>query len=423
MTTNTTTGERIAQKRRETALSQEQLGAEMGVSRQAIYKWESGAALPEIENLVQLAKRFDVSIGWLLGLEESEAKGDNELTEVQLKMVEEIAERYRPTVTKRKKWLVLGGAAAVLIALAVLFTSLFHRLSTLQKDNADLNNNVLSLQGSVYNVQSGVQAQIDQITGEVKEALEQQTMLTSSYTCDIKTYDLKKNTITFSVTASPKVAHEGTRAVFTAVSGEETVEQEGRGNGQLYRAELTCPLSDQIGVSVSFFHDDQQENQLLERYEHLYSDTLPCWFFDGDLFYTEVVDTLPAGVLSRIYQVFDSHTLAAAKVSSLRVGVFRDNKLLQWLTPFEELTDQQKENLVKDNPIDYHQSTEHATFMLTEDVPLSSKGDYAIVIVITDEAGRTTCYPGITIDRNGEYWELNLKADFPTASKGENWGF
>ena len=43
-----TTGQRIAQKRKEIGLSQEALGEELGVSRQSIYKWESDAALPEI---------------------------------------------------------------------------------------------------------------------------------------------------------------------------------------------------------------------------------------------------------------------------------------------------------------------------------------------------------------------------------------
>ena len=47
-----TTGQRIAQKRKELELSQEALGAELGVSRQSIYKWESDSALPEIDKLV-----------------------------------------------------------------------------------------------------------------------------------------------------------------------------------------------------------------------------------------------------------------------------------------------------------------------------------------------------------------------------------
>ncbi|MEI3330110.1 MAG: helix-turn-helix transcriptional regulator [Oscillospiraceae bacterium] len=53
-----TTGQRIAQKRKELELSQEALGAELGVSRQSIYKWVFDAALPEIDKLVALSRRF-----------------------------------------------------------------------------------------------------------------------------------------------------------------------------------------------------------------------------------------------------------------------------------------------------------------------------------------------------------------------------
>ena len=93
-----TTGQRIARKRKEAGLSQEALGAELGVSRQSIYKWESDAALPEIDKLVALSRRFGVTVGWLLGVEEAPetppAPDSGELTDAQLKMVEEITERY-----------------------------------------------------------------------------------------------------------------------------------------------------------------------------------------------------------------------------------------------------------------------------------------------------------------------------------------
>ena len=66
-----TLGQRIAQKRKELGLSQEGLGERLGVSRQAIYKWESDAALPEIDKLITLSRIFSVSVGWLLGVEEA----------------------------------------------------------------------------------------------------------------------------------------------------------------------------------------------------------------------------------------------------------------------------------------------------------------------------------------------------------------
>ena len=119
-----TIGQRIAQKRKELGLSQEALGAELGVSRQSIYKWESDSALPEIDKLIALSRRFAVSVGWLLGVEESpvpesgehaEPAPSGELNETQLRMVEEIVERYaaaqpKPPAPRRRKLLALAAA-------------------------------------------------------------------------------------------------------------------------------------------------------------------------------------------------------------------------------------------------------------------------------------------------------------------------
>ncbi|MDE7172404.1 MAG: helix-turn-helix domain-containing protein, partial [Oscillospiraceae bacterium] len=88
-----TVGQRIAQKRKELGISQEGLGERLGVSRQTVYKWESDAALPEIEKLVNLSREFSVSIDWLLG-QEDEAREPRELTPEQIRVVEEIVGRY-----------------------------------------------------------------------------------------------------------------------------------------------------------------------------------------------------------------------------------------------------------------------------------------------------------------------------------------
>ena len=56
-----TLGERIAQLRREAGLSQEALAERMGVSRQAVSKWEKSQSFPDTENLLALAALFGVS--------------------------------------------------------------------------------------------------------------------------------------------------------------------------------------------------------------------------------------------------------------------------------------------------------------------------------------------------------------------------
>lgn len=52
--------------RKEKYLSQEQLAEIMGVSRQAVSKWEQGSGYPETEKLIELAKKLDISLDALL---------------------------------------------------------------------------------------------------------------------------------------------------------------------------------------------------------------------------------------------------------------------------------------------------------------------------------------------------------------------
>ena len=61
-----TLGEKLQMLRRSRGLSQEQLAAELDVSRQAISKWETGAADPSTANLLALAKLYGVSAEELL---------------------------------------------------------------------------------------------------------------------------------------------------------------------------------------------------------------------------------------------------------------------------------------------------------------------------------------------------------------------
>ena len=51
-------------------LSQDQLGKALGYkSHSIIAQWESGKIFPSIENLISIAKFFDVTIDYLVGLE------------------------------------------------------------------------------------------------------------------------------------------------------------------------------------------------------------------------------------------------------------------------------------------------------------------------------------------------------------------
>ncbi len=62
--------ERLKELRIASNLSARELANKIGVSFVAIYKWEKGERMPNLENLVALAKYFKVSIDYLCGLED-----------------------------------------------------------------------------------------------------------------------------------------------------------------------------------------------------------------------------------------------------------------------------------------------------------------------------------------------------------------
>ena len=116
-----TIGQRIAECRKALGISQEGLGEQMGVSRQAISKWEADGAIPEIDKLIALSRLFGVSVGWLLGTEDS-PKPEAGLNDEQLEMIERIMQRYQHSEPKRKPvaMLICLGCAVLALILSVI---------------------------------------------------------------------------------------------------------------------------------------------------------------------------------------------------------------------------------------------------------------------------------------------------------------
>ncbi len=75
---NTVFAENLKKIRKENHLSQEQLAEELGVSRQAISKWESALAYPEMDKIVAICEKFHVNIDDLLHHDILEIKGEEE---------------------------------------------------------------------------------------------------------------------------------------------------------------------------------------------------------------------------------------------------------------------------------------------------------------------------------------------------------
>lgn len=59
-------GERIYNLRKKSGLSQEEFADKLGVSRQAVSKWETGQSVPDSEKAAAIGSFFGVSLDWLI---------------------------------------------------------------------------------------------------------------------------------------------------------------------------------------------------------------------------------------------------------------------------------------------------------------------------------------------------------------------
>ena len=172
--TELTTGQRIAQCRKILSLSQEGLGEKVGVSRQAISKWESDATLPDIDKLISLSRLFGVSVGWLLGVEEQlqPQLESPQITEELLLKIEQIVRRSQPEkkrLSKGKKLLLIVAAIALLwggTRLIREWRDTRYQVEHLSSQIANSNRQ----DDSILRKLNGLESRIDSINTSVQEA-------------------------------------------------------------------------------------------------------------------------------------------------------------------------------------------------------------------------------------------------------------
>ena len=107
-----TLGERIREQRKARGMSQEMVAGHLGVSRQAVAKWESGQSAPSAENLHRLAELLGTTAGSLL---DSPAVGSGAAEQAYaLLRAEREAERRRSR-RRRNLLAILAVAGAYLV--------------------------------------------------------------------------------------------------------------------------------------------------------------------------------------------------------------------------------------------------------------------------------------------------------------------
>lgn len=101
--------DQIRKYRKEKGLSQDELAEKLGVSRQSISLWENGQTQPTIENILALARIFNVSTDAILGnTEEVKSQAEEAATE---EVVLGASEGKR----RSGMWIIIAGVATVVI--------------------------------------------------------------------------------------------------------------------------------------------------------------------------------------------------------------------------------------------------------------------------------------------------------------------
>ena len=107
-----TLGERIREQRKARGMSQEMVAGRLGVSRQAVAKWESGQSAPSAENLHRLAELLDTTAGGLL---DSPAVGSGAAEQAYALLRAELEAERRRSRRRRNLLAILAVAGAYLV--------------------------------------------------------------------------------------------------------------------------------------------------------------------------------------------------------------------------------------------------------------------------------------------------------------------
>lgn len=236
-----TLGERITALRKEKGLSQEALGEAVGVTRQAVSKWESDKALPDVSNCVAMSRVFGVTLARLLDLEETPAAPvTTELNEQQMKLVDQMVQRYADAqrrLRRRWRWPLILLLCAMFVGGAWLWEWL-----------TAMNRTIEYMSGEMAGMQGGI---VSGIGEQVQQSLEAESSLVTAYSAELVRADVLEETVTFRICVTLKTGGADTVVSFVSRgTGEVAVIPAEHQGGLDYCGQVTCPIMDDPPVDL-----------------------------------------------------------------------------------------------------------------------------------------------------------------------------
>lgn len=252
-----TLGQRIQELRKQRGMSQEALGDALGVSRQAVSKWEVDNGIPELDTLIAMSRLFEVTVGQLLGVEEAaEQKREtaNEPEENKEDHVEAVLRRYVEQTTKKdeRSWFERWGKTVTeAIVVTTVFVVMLSMLLSLRSTVKLLQSDLSRLQVDVSNNQSNLTGTI---RNTIYDVLAEEANPLSTYDWDIVDFDLDDQTATLRLNATMKEYAAGSKMQFCA-AWKKVDDTEGQTTGEWvdgpnFQSEITLPLNHNTAISI-----------------------------------------------------------------------------------------------------------------------------------------------------------------------------
>ena len=155
-----TLGQNLQAARKAKGLSQETLAEQIGVSRQALGKWEKDTALPGLDNLQAAAQVLGVSVDILLGTEAASPAPAVTLDAMRDLLAARDAEQRK----HRRLWGLLGAAAAVVVVLLLVVQNLAY-----QRKMQSLTDSYAMLQSQLSSTTADLSTRMDELQDAVRQ--------------------------------------------------------------------------------------------------------------------------------------------------------------------------------------------------------------------------------------------------------------
>ena len=155
-----TLGQNLQAARKAKGLSQETLAERIGVSRQALGKWEKDTALPGLDNLQAAAQVLGVSVDTLLGTGCADPAPAVTLDAMRDLLAARDAEQRR----HRRLWGLLGAAGAIVAVLLLVVQNMAY-----QRKMQSLTDSYANLQQQLSSTTAALTARMDELQDAVRQ--------------------------------------------------------------------------------------------------------------------------------------------------------------------------------------------------------------------------------------------------------------